>query len=236
MTEQKHYEEALQGIREFEVGGVSFKMVSVEGGTFQRLTYDHIWAAPKHSVTLNSFAIGQTEVTQALWTVVMGSNPSHFKGNSLPVEQVSWDDCQTFLTKLNQLTGQKFRLPTEAEWEYAARGGNKGKGHRYSGSKIIDEVAWYLGNSYNRTHPVATKQPNELGLYDMSGNVWEWCQDWYGSFICIPQSNPIGAPSGSHRVCRGGDWFHTARFCCLSLRNNRAPSDAHSRLGFRLAL
>ena len=191
---------------------------------------------PVHSVTLSSYSIGQTEVTQALWTAVMGSNPSANKGDNLPVEKVSWNDCQTFITKLNQLTGQKFRLPTEAEWEYAARGGKLSKGYKYSGSNTLSYVAWYTGNSSYKTHPVATKRPNELGLYDMSGNVWEWCQDWYGSYSSSTQSNPTGPSSGSHRVHRGGSWLIDARHCRVSYRGSDTPSNTNFIFGFRLAL
>ena len=171
----------------FSVNGITFKMVKVQGGTFTMgataeqggvVTSDE---KPAHEVTLSSFSIGQTEVTQELWEAVMGSNPSYWKGSKLPVEQVSWNDCQEFVKKLNALTGQKFRLPSEAEWEYAARGDSQSRGYKYSGSNNIDDVAWYDGNS-DKTHAVATKQPNELGIYDMSGNVLEWCQDWYGNY------------------------------------------------------
>ena len=170
----------------FEANGVSFTMIPVEGGTFTRgatseMTEPSDWEKPTHQVTLSSYYIGETEVTQALWKAVMGSNPSWFKGDDLPVEKVSWDDCQTFISKLNALTGKNFRLPTEAEWEFAARGGNQSRHTQFSGSSRIDDVAWYDGNSGDKTHPVKTKQPNELGIYDMTGNVWEWCQDWYGS-------------------------------------------------------
>ena len=137
---------------------------------------------PTHNVTLSSYYICKYEVTQALWRAVMGSNPSYFKGDNLPVESVSWNDCQTFINRLNSYTGRNFRLPTEAEWEFAARGGNYSRHYKYSGSNYIGDVAWYGDNSGNRTHPVGTKQANELGLYDMSGNVWEWCSDWYGSY------------------------------------------------------
>ena len=164
----------------------------------------------------------------------MGSNPSKFKGDNLPVEQVSWNDIQEFITKLNTMTGKTFRLPTEAEWEYAARGGNKSKGYKYSGSNTLDNVAWYTNNSSSKTHPVGQKQPNELGLYDMSGNVWEWCQDWYGSYSSSSQTNPTGPSSGSYRVLRGGSWYHFARICRVSYRLNSDPDDRYNLNGFRL--
>ena len=163
----------------FTVNGVSFEMVRVEGGTFrmgatsEQEADDWDREKPVHSVTLSSYYIGKTEVTQALWKAVMGSNPSYFKSDNQPVENVSWNDCHEFIRKLNALTGQNFRLPTEAEWEFACRGGNNSRGYKYSGSNNLGSVAWYDGNSGNKTHPVGTKAPNELGIYDMSGNVWE---------------------------------------------------------------
>ena len=223
------------------VNGVSFTMVTVEGGTFQMGSDDsdaYDDEKPVHQVKVSSFSIGQTEVTQELWEAVMGSNPSKWKGLKLPVEKVSWNDCQTFITKLNQLTGKTFRLPTEAEWEFAARGGNSSKGYKYSGSDNIEDVAWYTSNSGSKTHEVATKQPNELGLYDMSGNVREWCQDWYGStyYSSSVVSNPTGPASGSNRVYRGGGWHDNARGCRVSNRGSNAPSGSGDCLGFRLAL
>jgi len=188
-------------------------------------------------VTLtNDYYMGKYEVTQALWQAVMGSNPSNFKGDNLPVEKVSWNDCQEFISKLNSLAGRKFRLPTEAEWEYAARGGKKSRGYQYSGSSNITDVAWYDGNSGSKTHPVGTKQANELGIYDMSGNVWEWCSDRYGSYSSFSQTNPTGSYSGAFRVLRGGGWGSFAWFCCLSFRRNFAPDFRHYDLGLRLAL
>jgi len=179
---------------------------------------------PAHQVTLTKdYYMGETQVTQALWQTVMGYNPSYFKGDNLPVEDVSWDDCQEFIIKLNEKTGKKFRLPTEAEWEFAARGGNKSKHTPYSGSSNIDAVAWYDGNSDSKTHPVATKQANELGIYDMSGNVWEWCSDWFGNYSSSAQTNPTGANSGTIRVLRGGGWCSFARDC-------RSSSVATTRL------
>ena len=142
------------------------------------------------------YYIGQTEVTQALWEAVMENNPSHFKGLRKPVESVSWNDCQEFISKLNSLTGKRFRLPTEAEWEFAARGGNNSRGYKYGGGSNLDDVAWYKENSGSRTHDVGTKLANELGLYDMNGNVLEWCSDWYGSYDNSSQTNPRGAESG----------------------------------------
>jgi formylglycine-generating enzyme required for sulfatase activity len=174
-------------------------------------------------------------VTQALWEAVMGNNPSKFKGMDKPVEQVSWNDCQEFIRKLNAATGLQFRLPTEAEWEYAARGGNKSQGYKYSGSNNIDDVAWYDSNSSLTTHDVKTKQANELGIYDMSGNVWEWCQDWYGSYSSSAQTDPVGPSSGSYRVNRGGGTAGYAWYCRVSYRSDDPPSDRYSNLGLRLA-
>ena len=228
----------------FTVNGVIFAMVPVQGGTFTMGAtseqgsdvWDH--EKPAHKVTVSSFSIGQTEVTQELWQAVMGNNPSEFKGAKRPVEKVSWDDCQEFLRKLNAATGKHFRLPTEAEWEYAARGGNLSKDYKYSGSNSIGSVAWYYDNSGSQTHPVATKSPNELGIFDMSGNVWEWCQDWYGDkyYGSSPSSNPIGPSSGSYRVNRGGSWFSDAGVCRVSSRDADSPDYRFINLGLRLAL
>ena len=224
------------GAQTYTVNGVSFKMTPVAGGTFQMgSTTGDSDEEPVHQVTLSNFSIGETEVTQELWQAVMVTNPSNFKGNKLPVERVSWNDCQTFITKLNQLTGKTFRLPTEAEWEYAARGGNKSNGYTYSGSNTIGDVAWYTSNSSSTTHAVATKAPNELGIYDMSGNVEEWCQDWYGSYSSGSQTNPTGPTTGSYRVIRGGSWSSYAAFCRVAYRDSYAPSDTSNNLGLRLA-
>ena len=221
----------------FTANGVTFKMLSVAGGTFTMGAtseqgsdaYDD--EKPTHSVTLSDFYLGETEVTQALWQAVMGDNPSKWSGNDLPVEKVSWNDCQEFVTKLNtmlssQLGGKHFALPTEAEWEYAARGGQKSNGYKYSGSNTLGDVAWYSGS---QTHPVAQKQPNELGLYDMSGNVWEWCADWYDNYSNSAQNNPTGPSSGSLRVHRGGSWYSRAGYCRVSSRDHDYP-------GFRIGL
>ncbi|MBQ9203774.1 MAG: SUMF1/EgtB/PvdO family nonheme iron enzyme [Prevotella sp.] len=228
--------------RTVTVGGVQFTMVRVDGGTFQMGATSEQGSdaysdeKPAHQVTLSSYYIGETEVTQELWRAVMGENPSNFKGDRLPVESVSWKDCQSFIEKLNRQTGLRFRLPTEAEWEYAARGGNKSRGYKYSGSNNIGDVAWYNGNSSSSTHDVKTKQPNELGLYDMSGNVWEWCQDWYGSYNAGSQQNPTGASSGSNRVSRGGSWSLNARNGRVSVRYFYAPDFRNDYLGLRLVL
>jgi len=234
----------------FNVNGVTFKMIPVQGGTFtmgctseQGGNCDND-ENPAHSVTLSDYYIGETEVTQELWQAVMGNNPSHFKGSNNPVDQVSWTDCNTFITKLNALTGRKFRLPTEAEWEYAARGGRKSQGYKYSGSNNINNVAVYEENSYKKgsnspdygTHPVKTKYANELGIYDMSGNVFEWCQDWYGSYSGSSQTNPKGPSTGSFRVIRGGVWLDYARSCRVSYRSSCTPDGRGIILGFRLAL
>ena len=223
------------------VGNVVYNMKRVEGGTFTmgataEMSEPYSHEKPTHQVTLSSYAIGETEVTQALWQAVMGNNPSNFKGDDLPVENVSWYDCQTFINKLNNLTGQRFRLPTEAEWEFAARGGNRSNHTQYSGSSRLDDVAWYAGNSGNETHPVKTKRANELGIYDMTGNVWEWCQDWDGSYSSSSQSNPTGPDSGSGRVSRGGSWFLAAWGCRSSGRYSDAPDYRNDGLGLRLAL
>ena len=217
-------------------------MVYVSGGTFTMGATSEQGSdadsdeKPTHSVTVSSFYICKYEVTQALWKAVMGSNPSNWKGDNLPVERVSWDDCQTFIRKLNALTGKNFRLPTEAEWEFAARGGNNSRGYKYAGSNNIGDVAWYDGNSGNKTHTVGTKSPNELGIYDMSGNVWEWCQDWYGSYSSASQTNPTGASSGSNRVLRGGSWRYYAGHCRSSFRNSSAPAGRNDDDGLRLVL
>ena len=228
----------------FTVKGVTFTMVAVKGGTFmmgatkEQKINAYSEEKPVHQVTLSSYYIGQTEVTQALWEAVMGKNPSYYKRNKKPVEQVSWNDCQDFVIKLNQLTGKRFRLPTEAEWEYACRGGKKSRGYKYSGSNTIDDVAWYFSNSsygYG-THPVATKSPNELGIYDMAGNVFEWCQDWKGSYSSAAQTSPTGASSGSFRVNRGGCCWSFYKRCRSSYRSSDSPDYRNHFLGLRLAL
>ncbi len=224
-------DEQSSHIKTFTVGDVSFNMVEVEGGSFMSI----------HSpqVTLSPFAIGQTEVTQALWEAVMGSNPSYFNGDNRPggpdnpVEEVSWDDCQEFIAKLNEMTGSTFRLPSEAEWEFAARGGNYSHGYKYAGSDDRDEVAWLRQNSGHKTHPVAELRPNELGLYDMSGNVEEYCQDgWGNNYFCSnPLTNPILPTTDGEHVACGGNWNFTG-----SLVSSVPASSAWPARGLRLAM
>lgn len=232
----------------FTVGGVGFKMIKVEHGSFIMGATEEQEdpgedEKPAHRVTLtNDYYIGETEVTQELWETVMGTNPSEFKGYNSPVECVSWDECETFIKKLNemcadQLKERYFRLPTEAEWEYAARGGNKSCGNKYSGSASIDDVAWYTTTTNaNGTRSVGTKVPNELGIFDMSGNVWEWCEDWYGDYGSAPQTDPQGPSSGSIRVRRGGSWSNYAEICRVSCRGSSNSGNMSNYLGFRLVL
>ncbi len=227
-------------VKRCKVKGVEFLMVKVGGGTFtmgEQGKANNSNQKPAHKVTLSTYYIGETEVTQELWEAVMGNNPSHFKGAKLPVENVSWDDCQQFIAKLNKLTGRKFRLPTEAEWEFAARGGKASKGYKHSGSNNPDNVAWHEGNSNNTTHNVATKASNELGIYDMSGNVWEWCQDWFGNYSSAAQTNPKGPSSGTDHLNRGGAWCHNSQFATVVFRGTAGKPDRKvNNLGFRLVL
>ena len=226
---------------EYTVNGVTFVMVSVEGGTFTMgADVDDAEASdneyPAHQVTVSSFAIAQTEVTQELWQAVMGYNYSGHAGDKNPVEYVSWEMCNLFISKLNQLTGKNFRLPTEAEWEYAARGGKKSHNYLYAGSNSIADVAWFDDNSDDYSQNVATKAPNELGLYDMSGNVWEWCSDWYADYSSELQVNPTGPETGSEKVMRGGSWCSSAKKC-RNAKRFKAPSGfGDDDIGFRLAL
>ena len=240
------------------INGVTYgNMIRVPGGTFQMGAtseqgsdaYDN--EKPVHQVTLSDFYIGETEVTQGLWKAVMGDNPSATDrgiGDNYPVNMVSWKDIvNDFLPKLNQLTGKTFRLPTEAEWEYAARGGKSG-GTKYSGSNNVNDVTWYRDNADKKTHPVKTKNANSLGLYDMSGNVWEWCQDLYGDYSSVSVINPQGSAlssirtavewkySGASRVLRGGSWDNNTDYCRVSYRDDGAPNCCSNRGGFRLLL
>jgi len=216
-------------------------MIAVAGGTFTMGatadqgsdTYED--ESPVHEVTLSSFKLCRIEVTQALWEAVMGSNPSETVGALLPVTNVSWDDCQSFITRLNEMTGHHYRLPTEAEWEYAARGGDVGTATMYAGSDVADEVAWYSDNSGNTVHAVAGKKANELGLHDMSGNVNEWCNDWYGSYSEEAVTDPQGPESGTFRVFRGGAWNYVVASCRCSIRIGFTPAYTVANVGLRLA-
>lgn len=238
---------------------LSIKMIYVKGGSFTMgATSEQGSAAeyhekPTHKVTLSDYMIGETVVTQELWQAVIGSNPSYFKGLQNPVENVSWEDCQYFISKLNAITSKNFRLPTEAEWEYAARGGGKSKGYKYAGSNTLPDVGWF--DEFKRldgyTHAVKCKRPNELGLYDMSGNVWEWCQDWYGSYSSSDQLNPMGhscpppinyfdaeatRANGLSRVARGGSWYSRSSNCRVAARCSINPWYRFNYLGLRLVL
>jgi formylglycine-generating enzyme required for sulfatase activity len=223
-------------------GGVDVEMVFVMGGKFtmgclsERDNCDRDeW--PQRGVTLSDFSISKYEVTQGLWKAVMGDNPSEFKGDdNLPVETVSWDDIQAFIKKLNAKTGMEYRLPSEAEWEYAARGGRRSNKYKYAGGNDIDDVAWYEKNSGNKTHPVGTKQANELGIHDMSGNVWEWVNDWIEDYIFGSFIDPAGPPSGDKRVIRGGSWTFSDKYSRVSNRFDDPPDKKHNYVGFRLAL
>ncbi len=240
------YEVLLNGMpsttTQYEVNGVTFVMVEVDGGTFTMGAIDGDPDAndnelPTHQVTLSSFAIGQTEVTQELWQAVMSNNPSNnVNGTNLPVEEVTWNDCQEFIAKLNEITGKNFRLPSEAEWEFAARGGNNGEDYLYAGSNVLADVAWYSENSDGSTHSVGTKAPNALGIYDMSGDVWEWCYDWLGTYSAEAQTNPEGAATGTERVLRGGSWYGKAKKCRIPQRHKGAPDFKDDDMGLRLAM
>ena len=233
-------------ILDVTVNGVTFNMILVKSGTFymgaqkddpNAPNYDEeAWSreAPVHQVTLSDYYIAEAEVTQELWKAVMGSNPSHFEGDKRPVEQTTWYDCQSFINALNQLTGLNFRFPTEAEWEFAARGGNESHGYKYSGSDIIDDVAWYSADG-KKTADVMTKKSNELGIYDMSGNVMEWCSDAFGDYSAEHQIDPTG-PTGVDRVVRGGCCLSNATYCRVALRNFLHPGGTSYGIGMRLAL
>ena len=216
------------------------EMIWVEGGTFTMGAYDgdfyNEYEFPRHEVTLSGFYISKYMVTQKEWIAAMGSggNPGYAIGESMPAWTMNWDDIQEYIIRLNAHTGKNYRLPTEAEWEHAARGGNQSKGYKYSGSNNLDEVAWYDGN-YDASiplRPVGQKNPNELGIYDMSGNMWECCSDYWGSYTDIPQTNPTGPNAGVYRVMRGGA-FGVGSFCCRNSYRHSASSDCY---GFRLVL
>ncbi len=221
------------------VKSVSFEMVAVKGGTFLMGSNEgEDDEKPVHSVTVSDFYIGKTEVTQALWVAVMGNNPSNKKGDKFPVENVSWNDCQQFITRLNQLNSKKYRLPTEAEWEYAAGGGasNRTKWAGTNDENSLRNFALFSSNSGRETQQVTNKQPNALGIYDMSGNVWEWCLDLHGSYPITTLNNPTGSSTGSYRVIRGGSWDSYSQRCRSTFRNPSSPSNFSNSIGFRLVL
>lgn len=219
----------------FSYEGISYEMINVQGGSFYMgspekpsgsFSYEH----PIHEVEVNSFSIGRTEVTQALWKAVMGNNPSTVQGDNFPVNNISWEDCQAFITKLNEITGKSFRLPTEAEWEYAAKGGNRQEGTNFAGSNSLSQVS-RQGNLY----PVASLKPNVLDIYDMSGNVSEWCQDWLGRYAAQKAFNPKGAERGVQRIHRGGGFDMEDNFHKVYTRNYSRPKEAKASIGLRLA-
>lgn len=226
----------------------SFRMINVEGGSFfigaqndnpSSKNYDidaYQIEAPVHKVTLDNYCIGVFEVTQAQWEAAMGNNPSIHQGENLPVENVSWEQVQDFIYLLNEKSGLSYRLPTEAEWEYAAKGGNKSEGNKYSGFSILGACGWYYSNSESSTHEVGSKNPNELGIYDMSGNVREWCNDWFDYYTSADASNPNGPDYGNMKVNRGGSWTTPAVNCRNSYRHTDFPYEASQDLGFRLAI
>ena len=241
----------------FTIAAKSWDFILVEGGSFMMGSNDgDSDEKPIHEVTVSSFWISKYQVTQREWQEVMGSNPSDFKGDNLPVEKVSWYDAIEYCNKRSIKEGltpcysgsgdniicnwnaNGYRLPTEAEWEYAARGGNKSRGYEYSGSNTLGDVAWYVGNSGSKTHPVGQKSPNELGIYDMSGNVWEWCWDWYDSsyYSKSPKRDPRGAASGGNKVLRGGSWrnFYDY-FCRVAGRDYFTPTVRRNIVGFRVS-
>lgn len=223
-------------------------MQEIEGGSYymgataeqQNEAYDT--EAPMHYVTVSSFFIGRYEITQAEWNAVMDEYPSNYYGDDkdvFPVEMISWVDCHTFIDRLNEITGMRFRLPTEAEWEYAARGGLYSNGMKYAGGNNPHEVTWNIDNSGKRPHPVGTKAPNELGLYDMNGNVWEWCEDWYANDYYAKSNgltDPKGPATGEYRIIRGGSWFDDVRLCRVSSRYMNINTNRDPGLGFRLAM
>lgn len=227
----------------FTVNGVSFEMVYVEAGSFimgcssEQGGDCESGESPYHRVTISSdYYIGKFEVTQELYEAVMGSNPSYWKTFDRPVEMVSWNDAMEFCAELSRMTGRRFTLPTEAEWEYAARGGKKTTNAKYSGSSSVANVAWYEGNSGRITHLVGRLHPNELGIYDMSGNVFEWCLDWYGDYSSASQIDPVGPSSGVYRVYRGGCCINSAINVRVSKRARFFPGSIGYNLGFRVVL
>ena len=241
-------------IQPISVNGISFNMVKVQGGTFTigatpEQESENPWddERPAHEVAVTDYMIGETAVTQALWEAVMGvsiqeqckkgtlGSSLRGVGANYPMYHISWDDCQEFVAKLSQLTGKTFRLPTEAEWEFAARGGNQGKGFKYAGSDTLGDVAWHDDGKTFETSPVAQKQPNELGLYDMSGNVWEWCQDWYINYG-VELTPAMLKSAGMSHVTRGGSWNRAPRFCRVSVRGHSTPNERVNYVGLRVVM
>lgn len=249
--QQPTYSQTPQSYVEDAGCGLNMKMVYVEGGSFRMGATPEQGSdadsdeSPVHTVRLDSYYIAECELTQAQWEKIMGTtiyqqrdkaNAQSMRGvgDNNPMYYVNWEEAQAFCRELSAMTGKTYLLPTEAQWEYAARGGNKSRGYKYSGSYAIDAVAWYDSNSGSATHWVKQKRANELGLYDMSGNVWEWCSDWYGSYSSSEQSNPTGAGSGQYRVLRGGSWGINAGVCRVSYRYNVTPSGRGNSCGFRV--
>ena len=227
----------------FIKGKFDIEMVKVQGGTFtmgctsEQGKDCEDFEKPAHQVTVDDFYIGKFEITQKLWKAVMGTNPSYFtECDDCPVEQVNWDDIRIFLKRLNDSTGKNYRLPTEAEWEFAARGGNLSKGFKFVGSNNLDDVAWYVDNSKEKTHPVGQKQPNELGIYDMGGNVREWCSDWFYDYSNSNQVNPTGPTLGTLHVLRGGSWSKLDFYCRTTYRIRNSNVHRDNNNGLRLVL
>lgn len=226
-----------------QVGDVGLRMIYVEGGVFtmggtaEQGEDVKEYENPAHPVKVNSYYIGMTEVTQELWETVMGWNYAwNTDSNQLPMEDVSWEECKEFVDVLSERTGKKFRLPTEAEWEYAARGGSKSGNHKYSGSDNIDDVAWYVSNSDDMTHEVGKKNANELGIYDMNGNVWEWCHDWYDTYSTSSYNNPTGPKTGDFRIFRGGSYKEKAEYNRTSNRSFNRPDFRYGNIGLRVVM
>lgn len=229
---------ALPNVSKDFLDSIQNNMVWITGGRFvMGSDVSEADERPAYEVVVDGYAISKYPVTQRQWIVLMGSNPSEFKGcDQCPIDKVSWDDAQRFIGILNKLTSKKYSLPTEAEWEYAAKGGLQIKQFYYSGSDNIDEAGWYSGNSNRQPHPVGGKKPNSMGLYDMSGNVWEWCLDWYNKnyYEQMENNNPEGPSSGSGRVRRGGSWFTQAGNCKTTTRNSVKQDYSDDIGGFRL--
>lgn len=242
IEEMEKYDEAMKNIQIPVKNGITIDMVRVKSGRLVMGATREMGSRfnseiPRHEVAITeNFYIGKYEVTQALWKAVMGTNPSFFKGDNLPVENVSWNECKAFITKLNRLTGKRFRLPTEAEWEYAAYGGPENQGYMFSGGNDQTKVACYEGNSNGKTKPVGSKQPNELGIYDMSGNVAEWCQDWFGKYTSGLKTNPKGPSKGTLKIYRGGSYKSEAWYVNCIYRSKANTNTKQNSIGFRLAL